>query len=393
MKNALFWGLTMAAMLGLGCGKKKTTTTPAPTDTPADTTTPAATATFTAPDLSTITMNDEISAVLPAGVLGTTAPTLALTAPTYGTPCSSTTASDHGDPSGPAFGTIQCAMASMFADPATYPGVGQDGLLESVRIFAKGYVLSLKTCSTTFTTAQQTVSLPVIGETVKLACGRTPAVAELAADFVTALPYNSSLEAATVAENEAMLTGAKISLAWGQAATGTTVTGQDVVAFMDMPAKTSLLGGGAPEEKDVWWYSKDAATDTMTLKSISAQGTMSTRRFITGNQTTHYFVFNYFNQDTSSSRFRRLRGAGYSHGAGNYYLIEVQAADYTDTSNNDASLDGTETLSFCFNAATNAQVAASHCTQFKAAAEATSNAWFTATHMPTSISDITVPSY
>lgn len=357
----------MAALLVTGCGGKDDD--PAPVTPPTDE--------LTATDMSALELSQDVAAIFPAGqlVLGGS-----LTGETFDSPCKNPS-DGVGDPDGPSEGTLDCRMAKLLADPDIYTNVGQEGFLESIAIFTKAFKLSLKSCAEPFAEDDREITVPVIGSKVEFACGRTPPVAELAKNMKAGLP--AMFGDATEAQLATAFAGMKVSLLWGE-----TSARKNILALMDMPPKEE----GGSKELAAWWYSKTPDSGTIELQSVMYKTDVTNRRYLKGTPGTHEFVFNYiWNQPADSDSFA-FRGAGYSEGAGKFYLIQAKV-DSTTTTYDGQPLDGSTILDFCFAADTKAlQADATECTALKTKLEAEVE-FFTAAQVPDAEADITVPTY
>ena len=131
-----------------------------------------------------------------------------------------------------------------------------------------------------------------------------------------------------------MFSGVNIPLAWG----ATAIT-QNIIAFMDMPAKSSVLGGSSSGGQiGAWRFSKDSATNDVILNSLGYKSDTTNRRYLKGNTVTHQFKFNCLWKNTGDTGYKAFRATGYSEGAGKYYLIQ---AKINGSAGGQPTLDGT----------------------------------------------------
>ena len=199
-----------------------------------------------------------------------------------------------------------------------------------------------------------------------------------------------------------MFSGVNIPLAWG----ATAIT-QNIIAFMDMPAKSSVLGGSSSGGQiGAWRFSKDSATNDVILNSLGYKSDTTNRRYLKGNTVTHQFKFNCLWKNTGDTGYKAFRATGYSEGAGKYYLIQAKingsaggqpTLDGTNARRHQRStaptFDDTNVVDFRFASDTKAQQAdVTNCTDLKTSLESEIS-FYTASDLPAAATDIPIPTY
>lgn len=346
-----------------------------------DATDTGAAALLTAPDLSSLDIEGEVTAILPGSLAISTALTAAAV---YDTPCSGSYGED-GDPAGPAAGTIQCAAAKLLADPERYTNVGQEGFLESIQMFAKVFKRSSASCAKPLVDGEKALTLPVIAETQEFACAKSIPTEEFVINLKAGMPQQFG--SATTEELTQMMDGAIVNLYWGVQGEGTNQAERNMVSMMLMPAKSE----NDSSEHTAWWYQRSMADNKLILRSVGYNGEMTNRRYLAGNPDTHEFVLNYRWGNINAGSSVSIRGAGYSYGAGKHYLLQVKASGYQDADQNNITLDGTTTTNMCFDADSAQPVAAAACADLEASfAEQSALEFFTDADLPASTADLPI---
>jgi hypothetical protein len=383
MNKRVWTSLTVPLCIALltGCGDKSDDKdTPAATPTP----TPATAATdATVVDFSSESFADAARAIMPVGSLA-----LSLVGETNGTPCDDQDNAD--DNNQPKQETFECRIAKIFADPEVYGGVGQEGVLESLKVtdnvFKKAATAS---CAAPLTAAAQDVKGPFLEETRKYSCGLDIPTATMQ----TNLKNSGLIKDATDAEIDQIAATFKAYIYWGETGeVGAKV--KNFIAINDVGAPASLmLGGAGNHEKGVWRFQKNQATNSfeMTVASLWTEATYQSRFTFSGNIATHEFEVNMrrgkvTESDTVPFDVFMLKGKGYSQGAGKFYMLKMKCDGCTY---NGTAYDVNTELTLCFAADTKTVVAESNCAEYATALNAIP--YLEKTALPAAYTDIVYP--
>ena len=345
--------------LTFACAKKK------------DSTTTVADSPIVATDVSTTNVIGEFKEIIPSGSLTMSLSDTNLTT-TYGSPCADSSNGTY--PTGaPKPGTVQCAVASLFSDPDVFTNVGGYGFFESLKMMSYGIVPLAKSCVTPLTGTARTITISALETTGEFACGKDPTGQE----FWDALTANmSSSGSGGFLDGTPDLSALTVKVTWGENAS----------------LKNLLMGLGDDSSKDessVWWYQKNKSTNIISLKSSqfhNSSGTgYSSRKIFQGNPTTHEFLGNYRDAD-SSGHYYAIRTMGVK-AAGSYYYMEIISNQLTDKADGTGAVIGDTTpKAFCFNSGDNTAADLSNCASY--ATTLASTAFFTSSQLPSSRAQI-----